>query len=124
MIRKRDEKLDLVKIIEKQYLRDNLPEVKIGDAVKIKKIIQEGTKERIQIVEGVIIAHKNSSINTTITVRKIVQNVGVERVYLINSPQIVEIQIQKEAKVRRSKLYYLRKRSGKSTRLKQKSTKK
>ena len=121
MIRKRKENLDLVQLVEKKYLKEDIPEIQIGDSIKIKKIIQEGTKERIQIIEGVVIANKNSSINRTITIRKTIQNIGVERIYLINSPQIIKIEILKQAKVRRSKLYYLRHRSGKATRLKQRT---
>lgn len=122
MIRKRNESTDLVKSIEKEYLKNNIPSIDAGDSIKIKKIIQEGAKERIQSIEGVVIAQKNSYLNKTITIRKTIQNIGVERIYLVNSPQIIDIQILKQAKVRRSKLYYLRQRSGKATRLKQKLT--
>jgi large subunit ribosomal protein L19 len=82
-------------------------------------LIQEGNKERIQSAEGVVIAKHNAHLNTTITLRKIMQGVGVERVYLINSPRIKTIEIIRRSKVRRAKLYYLRDRSGKATRLKQ-----
>nr|ARW65053.1 ribosomal protein L19 [Polysiphonia sertularioides] len=120
MIRKKTEDVDLVQLIEQDYLKENSPSVQVGDTVKIKKVIQEGTKERIQTVEGVVIARRNSSINKTITIRKTIYNIGVERVYLINSPQIMKIEVLRQAKIRRSKLYYLRNRSGKATRLKQK----
>nr|YP_009122132.1 50S ribosomal protein L19 [Vertebrata lanosa]AJH65890.1 50S ribosomal protein L19 [Vertebrata lanosa] len=108
----------LIKLIEDKYIKKNLPLIEVGDNIKIRKVIQEGNKERIQISEGVIIGQNNSNINKTITVRKTIQNIGVERVYLIHSPQILNIEIVKKAKVCKSKLYYLRKRSGKSTRLK------
>ena len=111
---------EIIQNIEKKYIKEDIPNLQIGDSIKIKIVIQEGNKERIQTVDGVIISQNKSRLNTTITVRKIVQNVGVERVYLINSPRIINISIIKRAKVRRAKLYYLRYRSGKATRLKQK----
>ena len=82
-------------------------------------IIVEGNKERIQFYEGTIIAKKNSSINTTITVRKVLQGIGIERVFLIHSPKVDSITVIRSAKVRRAKLYYLRNLQGKATRLKQ-----
>nr|QCI08581.1 ribosomal protein L19 [Spermothamnion repens] len=106
--------------IEKKFKKNNLPDVHIGDTIKIKLIIQEGNKERIQIAEGVVISKNNGGINTTITIRKTLHNIGVERVYMIHSPRILDIIIIKRAKVRKAKLYYLRNRSGKATRLKQK----
>lgn len=118
-MQQKEKRLDLISIIEKNYIKMTLPHVEVGDSVKIKKTIKEGSKERIQISEGVIISKKNSQLNATITVRKIIQNIGVERVYLLNSPQIINIEITRKSKVRRSKLYYLRNRSGKATRLKE-----
>lgn len=111
--------MNLIQLIEQNHIKEKQKNIDIGDSLRIKKTIQEGSKERIQFVEGVVIAKKNSGINTTITIRKTIQNVGVERIYLLNSPQIINIEIIKRAKVRRSKLYYLRSRSGKATRLKQ-----
>ncbi len=111
--------MNLIQFIEKHYIKNKQKNIEIGDSLRIKKTIQEGNKERIQFVEGVVIAKKNSGINATITIRKTIQNIGVERIYLLNSPQIIDIEITKKAKVRRSKLYYLRYRSGKATRLKQ-----
>jgi large subunit ribosomal protein L19 len=105
--------------IENKFIKENLPIIKIGDSVKIGVKIIEGTKERIQFYEGTIIAKKNSSINTTITVRKIFQGIGIERIFLIHSPKISSIIVAKSAKVRRSKLYYLRELKGKASRLKQ-----
>ena len=101
------------------FLKTDLPVVKIGDNVKIGVKIIEGNKERVQYFEGTIIAKKNSSINTTITVRKVLQGIGVERVFLIHSPKIDSIQVLRSSKVRRSKLYYLRNLKGKASRLKQ-----
>lgn len=111
---------DIIKNIEDKFKKQDIPDLEIGDSIKIQILIQEGNKERVQNVDGVIISKNNAGLNTTITLRKVLQNVGVERVYLIHSPRIVNIIIIKKAKVRRSKLYYLRYRSGKATRLKQK----
>ena len=101
------------------FLKTDLPVIRIGDNVKIGVKIIEGNKERVQFYEGTIIAKKNSSINTTITVRKVLQGIGVERVFLIHSPKLDSIQILRSSKVRRSKLYYLRNLKGKASRLKQ-----
>lgn len=108
-----------IKNLEKNFLKKDLPLLKIGDSIKIGVKIIEGNKERIQFYEGTIIARKNSSINTTITVRKVLQGIGVERVFLIHSPKVDSIVVLRSAKVRRSKLYYLRNLQGKATRLKQ-----
>jgi large subunit ribosomal protein L19 len=106
--------------IEKKFIKKDLPTLKIGDTVKIGVKIIEGSKERVQFYEGTIIAKKNSGINTTITVRKILQGIGVERVFLIHSPKLDSISLLRSSKVRRAKLYYLRNLKGKAGRLKQK----
>jgi large subunit ribosomal protein L19 len=108
-----------IKNLESNFIKKDLPLLKIGDGVKIGVKIVEGSKERIQFYEGTIIARKNSSINTTITVRKVFQGIGIERVFLIHSPKIDSIKVLKSSKVRRAKLYYLRNLQGKATRLKQ-----
>jgi len=105
--------------LENTFLKKNLPVLKIGDNVKIGVKIIEGNKERVQFYEGTIIAKKNSSINTTITVRKIFQGIGIERIFLIHSPKVDSITVLRSSKVRRSKLYYLRNLRGKASRLKQ-----
>jgi large subunit ribosomal protein L19 len=105
--------------LEKNFVKKDLPIINIGDNVKIGVKIIEGNKERIQFYEGTVIAKKNSSINTTITVRKILQGIGVERIFLVHSPKLDSINILRSSKVRRSKLYYLRNLKGKATRLKQ-----
>ena len=110
---------EVVDQFQKQYLKTNLPVIKIGDSIKVGVKIIEGNKERIQFYEGIVIAKKNSSINTTIIVRKVLQGIGVERVFLIHSPKIDSIEILRSSKVRRSKLYYLRNLKGKASRLKQ-----
>jgi large subunit ribosomal protein L19 len=106
--------------LQNQFLKVDLPNIKIGDNVRIGVKIIEGNKERVQFYEGTIIAKKNTSINTTITVRKVLQGIGVERIFLIHSPKIDSIQVLRSSKVRRSKLYYLRDLTGKASRLKQK----
>ena len=105
--------------VEKKFLKNNLPILRIGDTVKLGIKIIEGNKERTQFYEGTIIAKKNTSINTTITVRKILQGIGVERIFLIHSPKVESITILRSSKIRRSKLYYLRSLKGKASRLKQ-----
>lgn len=103
----------------KQDLKKNIPLLYIGDTVKVGVRIIEGGKERVQPYEGTIIAMRNGGINETLTVRRIFQGVGVERVFLIHSPRIANIKLIRRGKVRRAKLYYLRERIGKATRVKQ-----
>jgi len=105
--------------VENDFLKENLPILKIGDNVKIGVKIIEGSRERVQFYEGTIISKKNSLINTTITVRKILQGIGIERIFLIHSPKIDSIEVLRSSKVRRAKLYYLRNLRGKASRLKQ-----
>jgi len=105
--------------LENNFLKKDIPILKIGYSVKIGVKIIEGNKERTQFYEGTVIAKKNSSINTTITVRKILQGVGIEKVFLIHSPKVESINVLRSSKVRRSKLYYLRNLKGKASRLKQ-----
>ena len=109
-----------IKDLESTYFNSNVPKIKVGDSVKIGVSIAEGNKERIQFSEGVVIAKSNAGLNTTITTRRVMQGIGIERLFLIHSPKIASIEIKKSANVKRSKLYYLRNRSGKATRLKQK----
>ena len=109
----------IINNLQDQYLKEETPDVQIGDNVKIGVKIIEGNKERVQFYEGTIIAKKNSSINTTITVRKILQGIGIERIFLLHSPKVDSIEILRSSKVRRSKLYYLRNLKGKASRLKQ-----
>ena len=109
----------IIQSIENNFIKKNLPILKIGDNVKIGVKIIEGTRERVQFYEGTIIAKKNSLINTTITVRKILQGIGVERIFLVHSPKVDSIEVLRSSKVRRAKLYYLRNLRGKASRLKQ-----
>jgi large subunit ribosomal protein L19 len=110
---------ETIHTIETDFLKKNIPLLRIGDSVKVGVKIIEGNKERVQFYEGTIIARKNSSINTTITVRKTLQGIGIERIFLIHSPKIDSITVLRSSKVRRSKLYYLRNLKGKASRLKQ-----
>lgn len=110
----------LISKLEEKQIKANLPNICVGDTVKVSVLIQEGNKERIQPYQGTVIAQHKAGINTTITVRRIFQGIGVERVFIIHSPCVKEIEIVRRAKVRKSKLYYLRGRSGKAIRLKEK----
>ena len=103
----------------KQELNKQVPEIYVGDTERVGVRIKEGNKERVQPYEGTVIAMRNGGINETITVRRVFQGVGVERVFLIHSPRIASIQVMRRGKVRRAKLYYLRDRVGKATRVKQ-----
>lgn len=97
--------------------KEDLPVISVGDTVRVGVYIQEGNKQRVQPYEGTVISQHKAGLNTTITVRKIFQGVGVERVFGIYSPSLQSIQLLRRAKVRRAKLYYLRNRVGKGTRL-------
>ena len=103
--------------IEKQQLKTDLPNVEVGDTVHVHVRIIEGAKERVQVFSGVVIARKGSGLNETITVRRIVANQGVERVFPIHSPRIAKIEVKHRGHTRRAKLYYLRERVGKKRRL-------
>lgn len=109
----------IVNSIEAEFLKTDLPTIHVGDTVKVGVKIVEGGKERIQPYEGTVIAMRNGGINETITVRRVFQGVGVERVFLLHSPRIANIKILRRGKVRRAKLYYLRDRVGKATRIQQ-----
>lgn len=110
----------IIKNLEAEYTTRELPDMTPGDTVRVFVKIVEGNKERIQAYEGTIIAEHGSGINKTITVRKVFQGVGVERVFLVYSPRIEKITVQRKGDVKRAKLYYLRERSGKATRIKEK----
>jgi len=110
----------IIKNLESEYTTRELPEINTGDTVRVSVKIVEGNKERLQAYEGTVIAQHGSGINKTITVRKVFQGVGVERVFLVYSPRIDKIIVQRKGDVKRAKLYYLRERSGKATRIKEK----
>ena len=110
---------NLVKEFEDEQLKKELPEIYVGDTVKVGVKITEGNKERVQPYEGVVIAKRHGGINQTITVRRIFQGIGVERVFMLHSPQVASLKVERRGKVRRAKLFYLRDRVGKATRVKQ-----
>jgi len=105
--------------IEKPLLKTNIPQFNVGDTVKVFVKIREGGKERTQGYEGVIIKQRGEGVNKTITVRRVFQGIGIERVFPIHSPRVEKIAVQRRGHVRRSKLYYLRQRTGKATRIKE-----
>ncbi|MEW5819059.1 MAG: 50S ribosomal protein L19 [Cyanobacteriota bacterium] len=111
----------VIKQIEHELLRDDLPELNPGDTVKVFVRIKEGNKERTQAFEGVIIKKHGTGVNASVTVRKVFQGIGVERVFLVHAPRIEKIKVLRRGDVRRAKLYYLRQRTGKATRIKEKA---
>ena len=110
---------NLIEEFENEQLKKELPEIYVGDTVKVGVRITEGNKERVQPYEGVVIAKRHGGINQTITVRRIFQGIGVERVFMLHSPQVASLKVERRGKVRRAKLFYLRDRVGKATRVKQ-----
>ena len=112
--------MNIIEQIEKEQLRDDIPEFSPGDTVAVQVRIKEGSRERLQIFEGVVIAKKNRGLNSSFTVRKFSNGEGVERVFQTHSKLITEIIVKRKGDVRRAKLYYLRERSGKSARIKEK----
>ena len=110
---------NLINEFEDEQLKKELPEIYVGDTVKVGVKITEGNKERVQPYEGVVIAKRHGGINQTITVRRIFQGIGVERVFMLHSPQVASLKVERRGKVRRAKLFYLRDRVGKATRVKQ-----
>ena len=109
--------MDLIKSIENDYLKEDLPSFNSGDSIKVNVKVSEGNRERIQSFEGVIIAINGVGVNKTITVRKLSFGVGVERIFPVHAPIVDSIEVIRKGKVRRSKLYYLRTRRGKSARI-------
>lgn len=109
----------LVREIQKEQMRQDLPEFRPGDTVRVHVKVVEGQRERIQVFEGVVIARRGSGLNETFTVRKVSYGVGVERIFPVHSPKIEKIEVVRRGKVRRAKLYYLRERVGKAARIKE-----
>ncbi|MCV2526090.1 MAG: 50S ribosomal protein L19 [Candidatus Lightella neohaematopini] len=112
-------KIDIIKLVEEKYLKKNIPNFRTGDTVQVKIWILEGDKKRIQSFEGIVISIHNHRLNSSFTVRKYSNNENIERVFLLHSPIIYNIIVKRYGFVRRSKLYYLRKLSGKATRIKE-----
>ena len=111
--------MDLVKALGEQYMKPELPQMNVGDTVRVAVRIKEGNRERVQAFEGTIIARKNGGVSETITVRRITYNVGCEKVFPVHSPTIVGVETVRRGKVRRAKLYYLRDRVGKRAKVKE-----
>jgi len=111
--------MDTIRAIEQQQIRDDHPDFRVGDNVKVHYRVVEGSRERIQVFQGTIIRRHGASNRETFTVRKVSFGVGVERTFPVHSPKIAEVEIVSRAKVRRAKLYYLRDKVGKAARLKE-----
>ena len=112
--------MDALKLISDSSLKAEVPEIEIGSTVRVHVNIREGERERIQVFEGTVIAKRGSGISSTFTVRRVSYGVGVERVFPVHSPNVVKVDVVRKGKVRRSKLYYLRDRVGKSAKVKEK----
>jgi len=111
--------MDLIKALNDQYVKPELPDMNVGDTVRVSVKVKEGNRERVQAFDGTIIARKHGGITETITVRRVSYNVGCEKVFPVHSPSIVSIETIRRGKVRRAKLYYVRDRIGKSAKVKE-----
>ena len=111
--------MDLMKALTSQYMKEELPQMNVGDTVRVHVKIKEGTRERVQVFEGTIIARKHGGIEESITVRRLSHGVGCEKVFPVHSPNIVKVETVRRGKVRRAKLYYLRNRLGKAAKVKE-----
>ncbi|MGF1669356.1 MAG: 50S ribosomal protein L19 [Balneolaceae bacterium] len=114
--------MDKLKLIEQTIVRDDIPAFTAGDTINVHYRVREGDKERIQQYQGIVISDRGSGSNKTITVRKMSGSVGVERIFPLYSPFIAKIEVKKRGNVRRAKLFYLRERTGKSARIREKDT--
>lgn len=117
-------KNEVIQALEAEQMRSDIPEFRAGDTLVVQVKVQEGNRERLQAFEGVVIAIKRAGLNSSFTVRKISHGVGVERVFQTHSPQIASVEVKRRGDVCRAKLYYLRGRSGKAARIKEKLTQK
>lgn len=113
---------NVLEMVNNSQLKEGLPEIHPGDTVKVHARIVEGTKERVQVFEGTVIRVRNHAVNASITVRRISHQIGVERTFLLHSPRVDKFEVVRRGDVRRAALYYLRKRTGKGTRIKEKRT--
>lgn len=111
--------MDIIKSIEHEQLKNQIPDLKVGDTVKVHQRIKEGNRERIQVFEGIIIKKQGGGVNATFTVRRVAYGVGVEKTFLIHSPLVEKVEVVRVGKARRAKLYYLRDRLGKSAKTKE-----
>lgn len=114
--------MNALNIVEKEEMRTNLPEFRVGDTIRVHVKIKEGDKERVQVFEGVVIARKNGDLRSSFTVRKTSFGQGVERIFPLHSPIIDKIEVAKKGRVRRAKLYYLRALRGKAAKIKDMKT--
>ena len=112
--------MDLIKALNNEQLKENVPVINIGDTVRVSNKIKEGTRERVQLFEGTVIAKNGGGISETFTVRRVSYGVGVEKTFPVHSPNVEKVEIVRNGKVRRAKLYYLRDRVGKSSKVKEK----
>lgn len=112
--------MNIIEVLEKEQLRSDIPAFKAGDTVKVHAKIVEGTRERIQIFEGVVIARSGKGVRETFTVRRMASGIGVERIFPVHSPRLEKIEVSRRGIVRRAKLYYLRKLTGKAARIREK----
>jgi large subunit ribosomal protein L19 len=113
---------DLVRVTEASGLKTDLPELRPGDTVNVHVVVREGNKERIQVFKGDVIQTRGAGLKASVTIRKISNGVGVERIFPLHSPLVARFEVVREGKVRRAKLYYLRDLAGKATRIKEKTT--
>jgi len=116
---KEESPMDLLKAFTNEQIKENAPVLEIGDTVKVHNRIKEGSRERIQLFEGTVIAKRNGGISETFTVRRISYGVGVEKTFPLHSPNVVKVEVVRHGKVRRAKLYYLRDRVGKAAKVKE-----
>lgn len=112
--------MDLIKLVEEENIKKDIPEFNVGDTVKVHVKVVEGKRERIQVFEGIVLKRQNGGSRATFTVRKISYGVGVERTFPVHSPRIEKIEVTRRGKVRRAKLHYLRERVGKAVKVKEK----
>lgn len=113
---------DLIKEIEQEQLRDDIPDFAPGDTIRVDYLVREGEKERVQAFEGVCLARKNGGVDETFTVRKISSGIGVERIFPLHAPTVKSVKVVRRGRVRRAKLYYLRGRRGKAARIQERRT--
>lgn len=111
--------MDIIKSIEHEQLKNKIPDLKVGDTVRVHQRIKEGNRERIQVFEGIIIKKQGGGVNATFTVRRIAYGVGVEKTFLVHSPLVEKVEVVRVGKARRAKLYYLRNRTGKAAKTKE-----
>jgi len=113
---------EIIRILEREQLRTDIPDFRVGDTVRVFVKVVEGSRERLQAFEGAVIARRNGSVRETFTVRRVSHDIGVERTFPLHSPRLDRIEIVRRGKVCRAKLYYLRERSGKAAKIKERRT--